>query len=161
MVHRSKQIAAAMFALLFTTISVAASKGAELKEVHDDKYKPGQVWSYRTRANEQESTLTILRVDETPDKKRIVHIRVDHVQLTNCKGGQAPDTFEHMPFSREALNEGVLKVIRTGPVPDFRSGYSEWRAGWDAGKAGYYTISVALALDVAQKTFDQGVGCSN
>jgi hypothetical protein len=161
MVHRSKQLAAGMLALLFTAICSGKDKGASLREVHDEKYKPGQVWSYKTRANEQESTLTILRVEETPEKKRIVHIRVDHIQLANCTGGPAPDTFEHMPFSKEALNESVIKVVHTGGVPDFRSGYSEWRRAWDAGNAGYYTISVALALDVGQKTFDHSVGCSN
>ena len=159
--HRSKQLVPAVAALLFTAICLGKDKGASLKEVHDEKYKPGQVWSYKTRANEQESTLTILRVEETPEKKRIVHIRVDHIQLTNCTGKPAPDTFEHMPFSKEALNESVIKVVHTGAVPDFRSGYSEWRIAWDAGNAGYYTISVALGLDVAQKTFDHGVGCSN
>jgi hypothetical protein len=161
MVHRSKQRAAGVLAILFTMICAGKDKGASLKVLHDEKYKPGQVWTYKTRANEQESTLTILRVEEMPDKKRIVHIRVDHIPLTNCTGGRAPDTFEHMPFSKEALNESVIEVVRTGTVPDFRSGYSEWRAAWDAGNAGYYTISVALALEVGQKTFDHGVGCSN
>ncbi len=159
--HRSKQLAATVLALLFTAICLGTDKGASLKEVHDEKYKPGQVWSYKTRVNEQESTLTILRLEETPEKKRIVHVRVDHIQLTNCTGGPAPNTFEHMPFAKDALDQSVIKVVRTGAVPDFRSGYSEWRAAWDAGKASYYTISVALALDFGQKTFAQGVGCSN
>lgn len=159
--HRSKQLAAGVLALLFTAVCLGKGKGAVLKEVQDEKYIPGQVWTYKTRANEQESTLTILRVEETAGRKRIVHIRVDHIQLTNCTGGPAPDTLEHMPFSKEALDESAVKVIRTGTVPDFRSGYSEWRAAWDAGGAGFYMVSVALALDVAQKTFDHGVGCSN
>jgi hypothetical protein len=159
MVHRSKQLAAGVLALLFTVICSGKDKGASLKEVHDEKYKPGQVWSYKTRANESESTLTILRVEEIDSQKRILHIRVDHIQLTNCKGGTAPDSFEHMPFSKEALNESAIKFIRKGEVPDFRAGYSEWRAAWHAGNAGYYTITVARALDVAQKTFDHGLGC--
>lgn len=157
--HRSTQVAVIFLSLTFASISFAKNKNADLKEVSDDKYKPGQVWSYKTRADEHESTLTILRVEQGPEKKRIVHIRVDHVQLTNCTGGPAPDNFEHMPFAKEALDESVLKVIRRGAVPDFHNGYSEWRAAWDAGNAGYYTITVSLALDVAQKTFDHGLGC--
>ena len=120
--HRLKQLAAGVLALLFTTICSGKDKGASLREVHDEKYKPGQVWSYKTRSNEQESTLTILRVEETQEKKRIVHIRVDHIQLTDCTGGPAPDTFEHMPFAKDALDESVTKVVRTGAVPDFRGG---------------------------------------
>jgi hypothetical protein len=149
-------------ALSLLTVVVASSAHREdpLKEVQDTKYKPGQVWSYKTRTNEQKSTITILRVDETPQAKRIVHIRVEHVQLTNCRGGNAPD-FEHMPFSKEALDQSVLEVIRSDKVPDFENGYTSWRAAWDAKKAGYYTISVAEALDVAQKNFNQGIGCPN
>lgn len=150
-------------ALSLLTVIAASSALTEdtLKEVQDAQYKPGQVWSYKTRPNEQKSTITILRVDETPQAKRIVHIRVEHVQLTNCRGGNAPDTFEHMPFSKEALDQSVLKIVRTGKVPDFENGYANWRAAWDAKKAGYYTISIAEALDVAQKNFNQGIGCPN
>jgi hypothetical protein len=68
--------------------------------------------------------------------------------------------FEHMPFSRESLDESVVKMLHAGKVPDFNNGYSQWRAAWDAGDAGAYTITVARALDVAQVTFDQGIGCS-
>ena len=156
---RSTRLSIGVLALMLGAMCFANSNGGNLKEVSDDKFKPGQVWSYKTRANEEDSSLTILRVEEAREKKRIVHIRVDHIQLTNCTGGPAPDTFEHMPFPKEALDESVLKVVRRGAVPDFHNGYSEWRAGWNAGKAGYYTITVSLALEVAQKTFDQGLGC--
>lgn len=151
----------AVLSLLTVVVASSAQRADTLKEVQDTKYKPGQVWSYKTRTNEQKSTITILRVDETPQAKRIVHIRVEHVQLTNCRGGNAPDTFEHMPFSNEALDQSVLKVVRSDKVPDFEDGYASWRAAWDAKKAGYYTISVAEALDVAQKNFNQGIGCPN
>lgn len=146
--------------LVLTVVGFWSKKGAELREVNDDKFKPGQVWSCKTREGEEGSTLTILRVEEYSEKKRIVHVRVDNIHLKNCHGGPAPETLEHMPFSRESLDESVTKSLRTGSIPDFRDGYSEWRAGWDAGKAGFYTITVARALDVAQVTFDQGIGCS-
>lgn len=100
-----------------------------LKEIDDSKYKPGQVWSYKTRPSEEESTLTILRVDATRDNKRIVHIRVDKIRLKNCNGGNEPDKIEHMPFSKEALDESVATNIRNGLVPYFKSGYTEWRPG--------------------------------
>jgi hypothetical protein len=141
---------------------LAAGKSSKdsLKEVADSKYKPGQVWSYKTRHGEESSTLTVLRVEATKEK-RIVHIRVDKIRLKNCRGGNEPETFEHMPFSREALEESVIANLRTVRVPDFHDGYSEWRSGWDAGKAGIYTISVSAAIEVAQKTLDQGLGCAN
>ena len=138
---------------------LGAAKGA-LRTVNDEKYKPGQVWSYKTRVGEEKSTITILRVEELADKKRIVHIRVDQIHLKNCRGGPEPESFEHMPFAREALDSSTVKLLNTGPVPDFKNGYSEWRSAWDANNAGIYTITVLEALDVSQATFDKGLGCS-
>ena len=158
--HLPTQMSLRVFLLVFIVAGFWGKKGAELREVNDDKFKPAQVWSYNTRENEEASTLTVLRVDEYSEKKRIVHIRVDHVHLKNCHGGNAPETFEHMPFSRESLDESVIQALRNGPVPDFHDGYSEWRSAWDAGKAGFYTITVARALDASQAVFDQGIGCS-
>ena len=143
--------------LVFTSLAIA--KGG-LKTVNDEKYKPGQVWSYKTRGDEEKSTITILRIEELADKKRIIHIRVDHIHLKNCRGGPEPESFEHMPFAREALDSSTVKLLNTGPVPDFKNGYDEWRSAWDANNAGIYTITVAQALDVSQATFDQSLGCS-
>jgi hypothetical protein len=145
--------------LVLVLTAIGAAKG-NLKTVSDEKYKPGQVWSYKTRTDEQGSTLTILRVEEGVDKKRIVHIRVDRIHLRNCRGGPEPESFEHMPFSREALDLSTIKTVSIGPVPDFKNGYTEWRSAWDAGQAGYYTITVAEAIEVAQKNFSHGLGCS-
>jgi hypothetical protein len=159
-VYRSTRIAVCLLVLVFTIASFAKNTQVHLKEVSDEKYKPGQVWSYKTRTNESESTLTILRVEKIDGKKSIVHIRVDRIVLKNCSGGPEPEQLPHMPFSREAIDASVLKVLRTGQVPDFHEGYSEWRSAWDSGKAGFYTITVAQALDVSHATFNQGLGCS-
>jgi hypothetical protein len=150
--------------LLGTALALLVWQGdkgsnSTLKEVDDVTYKPGQVWSYKTRPGEEKSTLSILRAEAGPEDRRIVHIRVDNIRLKNCTGGNEPNAIEHMPFAREALDESVVKNIRSGPVPDFKNGYSEWRKAWDAGKAGVYTITVAQAVEGDQKTFDHGLGC--
>jgi hypothetical protein len=146
--------------LAWATALVALAHGPQLtlKEITDTKYKPGQVWSYKTRPSEEKSTLTVLRI-ESASSRTIVHIRVDNIHLRNCLGGPEPDKFEHMPFARDALDKSVSKLLRSVDVPDYKEGYSEWRKAWDAGKAGVYTVSIAQALDVAQATFDQGLGC--
>jgi len=154
------------FAVLLLAIAIAAfatvkTEKTDLKEVKDDKYKPGHVWSYKTRPGEETSTLTILRVEEAPKGKRIVHIRVDGIRLKNCTGGPEPDTVEHMPFAKEMLDASVIKKERTVAIPHFDEGYSQWRKGWDEGKAGFYTITVSEAIEVMQKTFDSGLRCSH
>jgi len=158
-----------MIRTLLLMVFLAASLGApaaakvekgNLKEVKDEKYKPGRVWSYKTRLGEETSTFTVLRVDAAPEGKRIVHIHVDGIRLKNCTGGPEPDTVAHMPFAKEFIDASAIENLRTVKVPSFEDGYSEWRKAWDVGKAGFYTITVSAAIDVMQKTFDQGLGCS-
>jgi hypothetical protein len=151
-------ILAAAF-LCFCWSSSTAAKNDTLKEVKDDRFRPGQVWSYKTRPDDPGSTLTILRVEEAPLNRRIVHIHVDGIHLKNCTGGPEPDTVGHMPFERRYVADSVIENLRTGPVPDFQAGYKDWRRGWDAGKAGFYTIPVSQAIDVMQITFSKGLNC--
>src|SRR5215471_6731312 len=141
-------LCAALFLALFGTLAIAKVETGPLKEVKDDKYEPGQVWSYKTRPGEETSTFTVLRVEEAPKGKRIIHIHVDGIRLKNCTGGPEPDTVAHMPFARESIEASSTKKLRTVPIPSFEEGYAEWRKGWDAGKAGYYTITVSEAVDV-------------
>ena len=152
--------------ILFAVVSslmlpcAAAASGSTLKEVKDAKYKPGQVWSYHTRVENEGSTLTILRIDETAEKKRVVHVSVDHIHIKNCSGGPEPDKVIHMPFATEALDNSVTKLLRTEEVPDYKEGYERWRRAWDAGKAEFSTTTVMEAVEAIQQTFLHGLGCS-
>jgi hypothetical protein len=147
-----------LLALTSALLAITKTSSFKLEEIADPKYKPGQVWRYKTRPGEDSSTVTVLRIESSGDKT-IVHIRVDNIHLRNCLGGPEPDKFEHMPFAREALDQSVSKLLKSVDVPEYKEGYTEWRNAWEAGKAGFYTVSVAKALDVAQATFDQGLGC--
>ena len=122
----------------------------------DQKFHPGQVWQYKTRAGEEESFITILKV-ESLQNRPIVHIRVDHVHLKNCSEGPEPDTIKHMPFLREAVDRSVMKLIKEdSKVPDF-PGYDDWRKAC----GGVYTISVAEAVAADEAAFSQGSHCKN
>ena len=123
--------------------------------VKDSKFVPGQVWKYKTRQNEESSTLTILKVESLAKMGTIIHIRVDKIRLRNCTGGPEPNKFEHMPFAREAIEHSVTKMVKEGNVPDFKEGYEEWRKAC----GGVYTITVAEALKVSEATFRKGLGC--
>jgi hypothetical protein len=123
--------------------------------VKDKKYQPGQVWQYKTRPDEQGSRITVLKVEALPKVGTIVHVRVDHIRLRNCTGGPEPDTFQHMPFAREAMERSIAKLEKNDVnIPDL-GGYEQWRV--DCG--GVYTITVAEAIKVAEYTFNKGLGC--
>lgn len=122
----------------------------------DNKFRPGQVWEYKTRPGEEKSVVTILKVESWP-KGIIVHIRVDKVHIKNCSGGSELETIEHMPFSREAVENSVTKLAREDSrVPDFQAGYDDWRKAC----GGVYTIPIADAVKTDEATFNQNLGCA-
>jgi len=123
--------------------------------VKDEKYHPGQVWQYRTRPDEQNSRLTILKIESLPELGTIIHVRVDNIRLRNCTGGPEPDKFAHMPFTKDAFERSVTKLQKhNSKIPDL-SGYERWRAD----RGGVYTIDVAEAIKVSEYTFSKGLGC--
>jgi hypothetical protein len=124
-------------------------------EVKDSKFRPGQVWQYKTRPGEEDSTITILKIETLPKLGTIVHIRVEKIRLKNCTGGPEPDKFEHMPFARDAIERSVTKLVRENKVPDFSDGYAQWRNAC----GGVYTISVAEAIGVSEENFSKSLGC--
>src|SRR5947207_3386083 len=71
------------------------------KDTDKSEFKVGQVWNYRTRPGEENSTLVVLKVETAPGWKTIVHIGVTGVKLKTAKGIQ--DTVPHLPIDEAAL----------------------------------------------------------
>jgi hypothetical protein len=108
-------------------------------------FEPGQIWSYHTRAQDEGSTLTILKL-ETLDRiaGRVVHIRVEGVRL----GGDAlepaaPTAIAHLPFEEAALRASVIDLVSFVEVlPDFSEGYAQWQQD----EGGVFTVAVREAV---------------
>jgi hypothetical protein len=139
---------------------VAPKKDTSLQDATDMKFKPGDVWQYATRKGEEQSTLTALKVDHSPELGVIVHIGVERVKLANCHGGPSPESVPHMPFARKALDDSVIeKIASNPPLPSFREGYEEWKEAYTKKKAGMYIVGVSSAVGVAEKTYRSGIDC--
>ena len=81
----------------------------------------------------------MLLVEKIVGAETIVHVAVSEV----------PVPVGHMPFSEAAIDRSVQNLIRTDPVPeDALEGYQEWRAAFDKGQAGVFTVSVPEVLKV-------------
>src|SRR2546425_8916772 len=107
------------------------------------RYKPGQVWSFHTPADQPAALITVLRVETNPKLGSIVHVALSGVSLPN--GGT---NVQHMPFSEQAIDRSVISLIRENePLPDFRDGYDEWRRAFDAGRGGVFTVTVAEGFE--------------
>ena len=132
---------------------------ASPEPLKDSNFRPGQVWLYKNRSAEDKSFLTILRIESLPKIGTIIHIRVDKISLHNpCAGGPEPDNFQHMPFTRDAIERSVTKLQKESPdIPDYQAGYDEWRGAC----GGVYTVTVAEAVAAGDATFRKGLGCES
>jgi hypothetical protein len=155
--------------LLFLISSVAlhsqvgaVTRDTSLTDANDTKFKVGQIWHYKTRKGEEQSTLIVLKIDKSPAVGIIVHVGIRGIQYHSCIPAEAPDHIEHMPFSRKALDESVTELAASSqPIPDFFDAYNEWRALFTDHKVGIYTTTVADALDFGEKSFRKGIGCKD
>ena len=131
----------------------AGDAGADDKA---EKYRPGQVWSYQARQQDQGSDLIVVAVDQDPTLGTIVHVQVRGVSLAE-PGGTARRTTNigHMPFAAEALDRSVVEHLGDAPLPNFQEGYDLWRAAFDDGKAGVYSITVAEAVETIEQALRQ------
>jgi hypothetical protein len=119
------------------------------------EFEVGQIWKYETRLNEIDSTFTIVKIDDI-NGKRVIHISLSGLKI---KSPQAPngysDIISHMPFAEEALKEFVVELVGIADeLPDFEEGYDQWKEAADKGEAGWFTISIAEAIQVIEDTIN-------
>jgi hypothetical protein len=136
----------ALLASLFGLIGPASAQ----------EFAVGQVWNYKTRSVEPGSTLTIVRIDRF-QTATIIHISLADVRV---KSPLAPNGISseasHVPIAESALRDSVTTLAgTTDRLPNYQEGYKIWREAFDAGKAGYFTISVSECVDVFEKTLNQ------
>jgi hypothetical protein len=119
-----------------------------LTEVLTAKYHVGETWKYKARPGEEGSTLTVVRVESTPKLGVIVHVSLVGLSVHSKHAPTGiSDRIAHMPFSEGAIDKSVTAIVgKAEQLPDFEEGYREWRTGFDQGKAGVFTISVAEAV---------------
>ena len=141
-------LAATIVAFMLPLTAMSQDKPCPKPQSVDDVlFKPGDTWTYATRPEDPQSTLTILKVESTNKLGVFVHIRVNSVRIRTADGSEL-NTVAHMPISREALVKSVERKQQSGSVPDFHDGYADWREHC----GGVFTISVAEAIATMQST---------
>lgn len=115
--------------------------------VQAEEYTPGQIWKYKARTPETESTLMILKVEEYEDLGQVVHVRVDGINLVNPLKGNEIDELPHLPFKKSAIDSSVTKLIDfSDSIPNFDYGYSIWKSAYDSGQAGAFETDLKDTL---------------
>lgn len=117
------------------------------------RYAAGQVWTYHHRPGEDGSRLTVLRVETEPGHDPFVHVAVGGLAV---RAPQAPAgvvrEMGHLPFSADAIDRSVLELVETGPEPPAGDGYTAWRAAFDRGEAGVFTVPVGEVIAMLEQS---------
>ena len=120
-------------------------------------YKEGQLWSYKTRSGEEQSTVLINKIETHKKLGKIYHISALKVKVRNrhVDGGITTE-LPHIPVSEETLKKSLTKLIgNQGPNPNYIEGYYTWKAEFDAGKAGIFSISVAEIVSFIEEAINK------
>lgn len=104
--------------------------GAALAE----NYEVGQVWSYQTRPEEPDSTLMILRIDNTSKLGQVIFVGLQNVRVKH-PSGRAFSSMSPLPFTKEALDKSVVKLVgKADKLMSSDFGYMKWKEVQRAGK---------------------------
>jgi len=132
----------------------SSDKESRLADTIDAKYKVGQVWKYKTRPSEPNSTLTVVKVEHADKVGTIVHIYIADVKVrTNSAGTKYSTSISHSPFSKAAVDSSVTQLVTTvEKLPDYEEGYKEWRESFLTEDAGVFSIPVGKSVDYTEQT---------
>ena len=120
-------------------------------------FAEGEVWSYKTRAGETDSTLLINKIENDPRLGVIYHISVLGVLV---KSRHAPSgvtrELPHIPVGRETLEASCIRMVgRSAPNPAYADGYAQWRQAFEEGQAGVFNIPVSEIVGVVESAINQ------
>jgi hypothetical protein len=99
-----------------------------------ETYEVGQIWSYKTRPQEKNSTLMILRIDNTSKLGQVVFVGLKDVRVVH-PSGKILSSMSPLPFTKDALDRSVIKLLgKTDKLMQSNFGYQKWKEAQFAGK---------------------------
>ena len=111
----------------------------------NEKYKEGQVWSYKTRENESNSKIYIVKIEYNKTTGKIYHVYIDNLNIKNpYQKSKIQNNLSHSPVSEKTLDDSVIKIVTAKYENNINisDGYVAWKEAFDDGKAGVFTIPV-------------------
>ena len=111
----------------------------------NEKYKEGQVWSYKTRENESNSKIYIVKIEYNKTIGKIYHIYIDNLNIKNpYQKSKIQNNLSHSPVSEKTLDDSVIKIVTAKYENNINisDGYVAWKEAFDDGKAGVFTMPV-------------------
>ena len=110
----------------------------------------GQTWFFD---EQKESYLHILLIEEPVPDTIICHIAIENIHI-NGPNNKPITSVGHLPFRLDAVQNSLTALkAEEEPLPDFREGYNQWKDAFEAGKAGFFTVSVAESIIYLEQAF--------
>jgi hypothetical protein len=125
-----------------------SKKPVENQHTSEEEFKAGQIWNYKTRAGEENSKLTILKVETYEAQGVVIHVALNGLRIKNSHdAGKLMEEAGHIPFSKEAILNSITNLDSEGnALPDFMEGYLQWKEAFDAKKGGVFSVNVSEAV---------------
>jgi hypothetical protein len=138
--------------LLFLAAMIAMTTNAQARD-----FEAGQLWSYHARPGDDASLILIDLVESVPKLGAVYHISVLRVHLPSWKDSSRAETdLPHFPVLKEALEKSVIAHVGDrAPLDAYRTGYNTWRAAFDDGRAGAFTIPIAEVVSIVETTLEK------
>lgn len=139
------------------------NKPTDKRDFQDDKFKVGQIWKYNTRTGEDNSTLTILKVEKYDSAGIVIHIYVNGLKLKNPQRPSGfSDDIGHLPLSKDAVLKSVTTLVsEDNKLPDFIGGYTNWREAFDSKRGGIFSIVVSDAVTYVEEAMSNAKRVDN
>jgi len=106
------------------------------------EYEVGQIWAVDAQSEVPPLLILIHRIDDEESPVASISI-VPHPDAEKAGWPRV----SHLPVALETLGANSGKLIdQTAPHnPSFEEGYTMWRVKFDAGEAGFFTLSASEA----------------
>ena len=111
------------------------------------RYEVGQVWTFPETEDRPFLIVTIGRIDSAADLGADpANSAVLSVSLSPSEDARAFDwpEVDHAPIAQSAFNSdgsGEMVMDEVSPSGGFDEGYQTWRAAFEAGNAGVFTVT--------------------
>ncbi len=113
-------------------------------------YAVGQLWRCRGRRAAETPLLLINQIDTHPQGGQILDVTISDIQVRHAGMPNGTlDMLPHIPVIAQTLERSAAEHVGdSAPNQAYLPGYAEWKAAFDAGRAGSFGIAVAEILDM-------------
>jgi len=121
----------------------------QVANMTNEEIVAGQVLIYKCRAGEEESRVTVFKVDSVSESS-IIHIRIDSLKLTNKDTGEiVGEQIAHLPIDLKSFKESICE-LESLTAAFVTEGYWIWKKEFDAGNAGVWATEISEVINLIE-----------